>query len=378
MDQPYRPVVDALLGVQFFPAANPVPFDDTGWSLPLLRNVKALPIDDKSVLGAAMTLMTADATVPGTITGSGKVLIVDHNADNRLVTFRFAHPQVRMQAAESPFEAAGRTFPAGAFILADVSPDTVAASIRDLGLSAYAVPEVPKVAMHDLDVPRVVLVHSWLRAQDEGWVRLALDTFRVPYTYIGEDKLRRGDLRASYDVIVLPHIGGTPQEQVNGIPLIGEPIPYKKSDLTPNLGVLDSTDDVRGGMGLEGVRNLARFASDGGTLIVEGATSTILPAYGVTTGVVVEEPGPLREGIGAEGPGRRQGEPNRLRLRRRRAGRVPQPGAGAERRLGRRRSRGGAEDSRRGTEPDAERREAPAHHARAEGSRQGPTDRACQ
>ena len=48
MDQPYRPVVDALLGVQFFPAANPRPVDDTGWSLPLLRNVKAVPIDDKA------------------------------------------------------------------------------------------------------------------------------------------------------------------------------------------------------------------------------------------------------------------------------------------------------------------------------------------
>jgi hypothetical protein len=115
----------------------------------------------------------------------------------------------------------------------------------------------------------------------------------VPYTYLGEDKLRRPDLKAAYDVIILPHIGGSPQEQVNGIPLIGDPIPYKKSELTPHLGVLDSTDDVRGGMGLDGVANLARFLKDGGTLIVEGSTTAILPTYGVTTGVVLEEPGNL-------------------------------------------------------------------------------------
>ncbi len=293
MDQPYRPVVDALLGVQYFPAANPVPFDDTGWSLPLLRNVKAAAIDDKAVLDLPMTLMSADAAAAGSIKGAGPVLIVDHNTDNRLVTFRFAHPGVRMQAAEQPFDAAGRTFPAGTFILPEGNRDGVAASIEELGLSACAVPTPPDVRVHDLDVPRIGYVHSWLRAQDEGWVRLALDTFHVPYTYLGEDKLRTGDLKARFDVIVLPHIGGTPQEQVNGIPLIGDPIPYRKSDLTPHLGVLDSTDDVRGGMGIDGVANLARFLKAGGTLIVEGSTTAILPAYGVTTGVVVEEPSNL-------------------------------------------------------------------------------------
>jgi hypothetical protein len=290
MDQPYRPVVDTLLGVQFFPAANPIPFDDTGWSLPLLRNVRAVPIDDKRILNVPMALLSADASVAGTIRGIGNVLIVDHNADNRLVSFRFAHPDIRMQAAEEPFEAAGRSFAPGTFILPDGNRDRVEPSIRDLGLMAYAVPSAPSIRVHDLDVPRIAFVHSWLRAQDEGWVRLALDTYRVPYTYLGEDKLRRGDLRAAYDVIILPHIGGSPQEQVNGIPLIGDPIPYKKSELTPHLGVLDSTDDVRGGMGLDGVANLARFLKDGGTLIVEGSTTAILPTYGVTTGVVLEEP----------------------------------------------------------------------------------------
>ena len=238
-----------------------------------------------------MTLMTADATVSGTITGSGTVLIVDHNADNRLVTFRFAHPQVRMQAAESPFEAAGRTFPAGTFILAGVNPDARSPPrFGSLACRPTRFPRCQRSQMHDLDVPRVALVHSWLARAGRG---VGPAGARHLPRSVHLHRRRQAPSRRSpgqLDVIVLPHIGGTPQEQVNGIPLIGEPIPYKKSDLTPNLGVLDSTDDVRGGMGLEGVANLAKFASDGGTLIVEGATSTILPAYGVTTGVVVEEP----------------------------------------------------------------------------------------
>jgi hypothetical protein len=148
----------------------------------------------------------------------------------------------------------------------------------------------PSVATHDLDVPRIGYVHSWSNTQNEGWVRLTFDQFKVPYTYFGDIKLREGNLRQKYDVIVIPHIGGTPQAQVNGIPMTGNPIPYKKSDLTPNLGVQDSADDIRGGMGLEGLAALAKFVQEGGTLIVEGATATIFPAFGITSGITVEEP----------------------------------------------------------------------------------------
>src|SRR5205085_314520 len=62
------------------------------------------------------------------------------------------------------------------------------------------------------------------------------------------------------------------------------------TDATPNLAYLDSTDDIRGGMGMEGLVELAKFVEDGGTLITEGATSTIFPDYGLVSGVTVEHP----------------------------------------------------------------------------------------
>src|SRR5262249_17882070 len=94
-----------------------------------------------------------------------------------------------------------------------------------------------------------------------------------------------------YDVIIFPHVGGTPQSQVNGMPMTGaQPLPYKKSDATPNLGYVDQTDDIRGGMGLQGLFELAKFVEQGGTLITEGSTTTIFPEYGITSGVTVDHP----------------------------------------------------------------------------------------
>src|ERR1700704_11005 len=103
--------------VQNYPLANPRAYDDTGWTMQYLRNVKLSPVNVKSILDLPMTLLTADAKVDGGIEGTGDTLIVDHTTDNTLMEFRFRFAALKMQAAEDDFEAAGRPFHAGAFII---------------------------------------------------------------------------------------------------------------------------------------------------------------------------------------------------------------------------------------------------------------------
>jgi hypothetical protein len=259
-DQPYRTLADMYFSVQSFSPSNPRPYDDTGWTFQFMRNVTIRAVTDKAILDAPSTLLTADAKAPGGIEGTGGVLVLDHTTDNALASFRFRHPDVAMQATE-------------------------------LGLTAHAVASAPEVAVHDLDVPRIGYVHSWARTQDEGWVRAAFDTYGVEYTYFGDITLREGNLRQKFDVIVYPHVGGTAQTQVAGLARTGKlPLPYRKTADTPNLGGIDEADDIRGGMGLEGLSELVKFVQEGGTLIVEGSTSTIFPEYNLTPGVAVERP----------------------------------------------------------------------------------------
>ncbi len=291
-DQPYRTLVDMYTAVQNYAPANPRPYDDTGWTMQYMRNVTLEAITDKSILDQPMTPLAGDARAPGGVEGTGNVFIIDHNTDNTLVTFRFKHAGVKMLAAEDDFEVNGHKFRAGSFIIPDADRAALEPSLQELELTAMAVAQMPSVKTHDLDVPRIGYVHSWQRTQDEGWVRGAFDHFGVPYTYFGDIELRKGNVRARYDVIVFPSVGGSPQSMVNGISG-PDPIPYEKSDLTPNLGVEDHAPDIRGGMGLEGLLELVKFVKEGGTLIVEGSTTTILPAYGATTGITIEEPDQL-------------------------------------------------------------------------------------
>jgi hypothetical protein len=43
-------------------------------------------------------------------------------------------------------------------------------------------------------------------------------------------------------------------------------------------------------MGFEGLMELRKFVEQGGTLIVEGSTSTVFPEYKLTSGITIEEP----------------------------------------------------------------------------------------
>jgi Zinc carboxypeptidase len=290
-DQPYRTLADMYFSLQNFAPANPRPYDDTGWTFQLMRNVTVTPVADSSILTRKMTMLASDAHATGGIQGNGNVLVVDHTTDNNLMAFRYKHAQVRMLAAEADFELSGHQFRAGAFVIPDANRAQLEPSLRELGLSAWAVASAPSVATHEMDLPRIGYVHSWQRTQDEGWVRAALDTYGVPYDYFADQRLRDGNLRARYDVIIFPHVGGDARSEVNGIEIRDSiPLPYKRTDATPNLGRLDESDDIRGGMGLEGLLELAKFVEEGGTLIVEGATSTIFPEYGLTSGVSVEDP----------------------------------------------------------------------------------------
>ena len=290
-DQPFRTLADMYLSLQQFSLENPRPYDDAGWTFQLMRNVDIEEIEDPEVLDKDMTLLTSPARTPGGISGGGDIVVVDHTTDNNLMAFRFRHTDVRMLAAEKEFEMDGRTFSAGTFIIPAADRAVLEATLEELGLTGYGTDDMPAVRTHELDVPRIAFLHAWRRTQDEGWVRGALDHYGVPYDYFADKLVAEGNLRARYDVIIYPHVGGSAQSHIQGIAMTGDlPLPYRRTEATPNLGGIDEADDIRGGMGWDGLVELAKFVQQGGVLLVEGSTSSIMPEYGVTTGISVESP----------------------------------------------------------------------------------------
>ncbi len=170
------------------------------------------------------------------------------------------------------------------------------ASVTELGIKAHGVAKLPEVKTHALAVPRIAILHTWTNTQNEGWYRIEFDRLQIPYSYISDQVVRNTpNLRDKFDVIIFPPLNGTPQQIVNGIPMRGDPIPWKQSAVTPNLGQSpDQTDDMRGGMGLKGVVNLQKFVEDGGAFVVIANNSRIPIDFGITSGVTIQEPRQLQ------------------------------------------------------------------------------------
>ncbi|MGI8510740.1 MAG: M14 family zinc carboxypeptidase, partial [Gemmatimonadaceae bacterium] len=289
-DQPYRTLVDMYFSLQNYPPDNPEPYDDTGWTFPLMRNLTVYPIESHTLLDQHMTPVTADVHATGGINGSGPVVIVDNTTDNTLITLRFTLARTSIQAAEEAFDADGHHFRAGAFVIQNADGVQLEPLLAQLGLSGYATANAPSVKMHELDVPRVALVHSWYITQEEGWVRAALDYFHVPYAYVAEPLLKPGNLRSKYDVIIYPNGGSGMTVPRGDTGFKDVAIPYERSAKYPNLGTPDSTSNVRESMGPEGMKALYEFVQQGGTLITEGGTAAFFPNLNLTPGVKVETP----------------------------------------------------------------------------------------
>jgi hypothetical protein len=69
--------------------------------------------------------------------------------------------------------------------------------------------------------------------------------------------------------------------------MFGNPIPWKTTELTPNLGKIDSTEDIRPGLGWDGMANLQTFVREGGVLIGVDDTAGFAVQFGLTHGVSV-------------------------------------------------------------------------------------------
>ncbi len=299
MDQPYSRMADMLLDTQYYNVNDPRPYDDTGWTLGPLRNVKTVRVKDEKILTAPMTMTNGPARVTGKIEGTGKAgFVVNHNAESANAQLRYRLKDVKFSVADAEFKVGNKTFNPGSFIIrSEGNPSDLRTrlekEVATLGLNATAVDKIPEVAQHAIGSPRIALVHTWLNTQDEGWFRIELDRLGIPYDYVSDQVISRTpNLRSKYDVIIFGPIRTNAQNIVRGVTKFSDsegPIPWKKTDLTPNMGMSpDQTDDIRGGLGISGVGHINDFVHAGGLFVTIADNASLPIDFGMVSGVSIQ------------------------------------------------------------------------------------------
>ncbi|HEY0511795.1 MAG TPA: M14 family zinc carboxypeptidase, partial [Thermoanaerobaculia bacterium] len=300
MDQPFSRAADALLDRQYWSPDDPQkrPYDDTGWCFPALFGTEAVRVTDRQALAASLSRVEAPVRPRGGVTGSGPVFVVAQRGDDAMFALRYGLGDATVAAAAAPFKAAGRDYPRGTWLVRGIGKDDLdrAAAGAGAAVEAIAATAAPKVATRPVAKPRIALLHSWLNTQTEGWWRERLDLLKIPYKYVStQDVAADSGLAAHYDVILFPPVGARdPLRIVTGLPMWGEPMPWKTTPETPNLGRIDATDDQRPGLGFAGLDHLRQFVEQGGLLVAVDDTARMLIATGMAPGVRVASSEGLR------------------------------------------------------------------------------------
>ena len=283
--QPFEPYVKDLLtrqvypDMRLFPGGPPKrPYDITGWTLSYQMGVGAERIAETFVVP---TEKIDVAQVPsGSVAASAQTYAIDPRANDAFVGVnRLLKAGDAVYRSRTPVRVSGTDWPAGTFLVKPAAGTTVRLNqiARSLGLQIRGVDATPsntlKVDLSDVwrvKAPRIGLYHAWGGNMDEGWTRWLLEQFEFPYTSVFDRDVRAGNLRARFDVILLPD--ATYDQMLNG--------------LSPG----SMPDAYAGGMTARGVANLYEFTASGGTLVAMDRAAELplttfgLPIRNVTAG----------------------------------------------------------------------------------------------
>ncbi len=270
--QAYRPFVKDLLepqrypDVRAYPGGPPVPpYDNAGWTLSYQMGVRAVPIERP--FPAPLTSLTAFPKATGGVSGSARYGFALDPRQNNTVTavhrlWKLGRPVRRTPA---PLAVGDTTLPPGAFVLprGGSTDSLVRTFARDLGLAVHGLDAAPP-SLAELRPKRIGVYKSWATewvddwVAGEGWVRWMFDQYEIPYRSLVNADVRQGNLRARYDVILIP------DQALDDI--VGGYRAGRRQFELPHRAL--PPPEYQGGIEDVGVAALKTFVEQGGTLVL--------------------------------------------------------------------------------------------------------------
>jgi hypothetical protein len=185
------------------------PYDNAGWTLAYEMGVKFDRVMDGFEVANVKHIRGRDLATPtaGTIVAANGAagFLVSH-AENDAVTVinRVYKAGGDVYWLKSPVTAGGKTWPAGTYFISGAGVNgVVTKSAADLGVSFTGVPSRPGDAV-EIPAKRVALYDQYGGSMPSGWTRLEFENFEIPYTVVYPQDIDAGNLKAKFDVLVLP------------------------------------------------------------------------------------------------------------------------------------------------------------------------------
>lgn len=267
MDQAFAPMAKELLERQVYPAAatgetasgSHLPYDITGWTLPLQMGVNVDQVSDPLEPGQRAKLAKVEAVkLPeAAVSGAGETFLVSHKPNNAFQVVNAVLAKGGSVALASDPVKTAEGMERGAFVVKGVGHAEMSELAAKLGVGAVAVSAVPEKTVA-LKKARIGLYRPWNASIDEGWTRWILENYHYGAKSLYNADIRSAGLRERYDVIVLPDMNSN--QLLHGF----------REGVVPG--------QYAGGLEESGVENLREFVRSGGTLIAfNQAAAALIP-----------------------------------------------------------------------------------------------------
>ena len=231
--QPYAAHVRDLFEEQKWPpSAGDRPYDVAGWTLPYQMGVK-VRLESTTQRTAAATGAAPRCGLPG----GGKVTLDLRDSRAFPATFAALKHGVRVDMNRSQ-DVATVTMPSS--FAKGFTPDGGWCGVSTL-------PSTTGERTRMTKSPRVALYRPWTASMDEGWTRWLFDQQGVPYANATDSLIKAGNLRASFDVLIIPDMS--------------------LREARDGLGKSTAPAEYAGGLGADGVKAIGEFVAAGGVLM---------------------------------------------------------------------------------------------------------------
>ncbi|MGQ0643395.1 MAG: M14 family metallopeptidase, partial [Gemmatimonadaceae bacterium] len=238
LDQPYRAHAKDLLEVQRFPQIERVPggpverpYDVAGWTLPLQMGVDVVPV---SVVLGDLTRVS-DSTHTRCTVPRGTMALPLRDTESYRPLFRALTAGASVDVADSLFVFRGDAVQRAAFH-ARACPTSAPVQRRSARRTIAP------------NIRRIGLYRSWTASMDEGWTRWLFEQFGVPFSTVRDSTINAGNLRAKFDVLVVPDMS--------------------RNDIVRGMTPLQVPPEYAGGLGDAGIAALKAFVAAGGRIVL--------------------------------------------------------------------------------------------------------------
>jgi hypothetical protein len=302
MAQPKMGLIRWMLGRTFYPDnsytrdrdGNPIrPYDMATDTFSEFMGVRCDPLPDPITQG--LTKMAGPVWPAGTVApnaANGYAISTRWNDAFRAVSLLLD------KGATVRRIPAGDGFTPGDFVVTSAPAALAAEVAKRTGVDFAALTAAVPASAYPLRKPRIAMYQRYGGGNmDEGWSRLMFEQFEIPVKPLLDAEIRKGDLNASYDTIILPADSVTAmtgeaaaaggEGRGGGRGGGGEGAGGGRQGGTPPA--------YRSGFGAEGVKMLQAFVQKGGTLVSFGQAGDLpiqrfgLPLRNVVAGLPSKE-----------------------------------------------------------------------------------------